>query len=136
MLIHLKIERYFQLNTLVLKKKHPFLLHGVASAEVLITDLNIDDIDILEAACYHTLGGVNISDLSKFTFISDYCEPLRKSVYSKKVYKILTRESDFEKAYYYTYVHLIGMLLKKEKIICPESLEGYNKALKLWKEKE
>ena len=118
------------------KKKHAFLLHGVASAEVLIRDLDINDIEILEAACYHTLGGVNISNLSKFTFISDYCEPLRKSTLSNEIHKILTKENNFEKAYYYTYVHLVKVLLKKEKIICHESLEGYNEALRLWKEKE
>ncbi|MCK4799252.1 MAG: bis(5'-nucleosyl)-tetraphosphatase (symmetrical) YqeK [Spirochaetes bacterium] len=123
------------INYFDFKKKHPILLHGAASSEIMITEFNIKDIDILEASNHHTTGGKNISRLSKYTFLCDYCEPFRTHRYSKKVYKILINEKNFEKAYFYTYVYLIKRLIKKHKIICHESIDGYNEALKLFKKK-
>ena len=115
------------------KKKHPVLLHGVASAEIIIKKLKINNKDILESVCNHTCGGSNMSDLSIFTFVSDFCEPLRKHYTSKKVYNIIVKEEELYKAYLYTYIFLIQRLLEKQKIIIPDSIDGYNFALKLYK---
>ncbi|MBN2546199.1 MAG: bis(5'-nucleosyl)-tetraphosphatase (symmetrical) YqeK [Spirochaetes bacterium] len=118
-----------KINYLKLKLNHPSLLHGAASAELMISKLKIKDEDILISACRHTLGGKNLSDLSKLTFISDYCEPLRNNPASRKVLKILVKERNLNKACFYTYHFLIEYLLKKNKIICPESIDGYNEVI-------
>lgn len=116
------------------KKKHPVLLHGVASAEIILNMYGIDNKEILEAICNHTCGGNDLSDLSIFTFISDFCEPLRKYPPSRKIYKIIVKEKKLYKAYLYTYIYLIKRLLIKKKIIVPDSIDGYNYALRLYKD--
>lgn len=127
-----KKRNIVKINYFEFKKNYPALLHGVASAEILFTKMNIDDYQILEAACYHTQGGPNISDLSKFTFISDYCEPFRNYVHAIKIRNIITNERKLNKAYYFTYTYLIQGLIKRKKIICPESIDGYNYSLKIY----
>ena len=114
------------------KKKHPVLLHGVASAEILNEKYGIENKEILEAVCNHTCGGSNISDLSIFTFVSDFCEPLRSYTPSKIVYKIIVKEKNLYKACLYTYIYLIKRLVNKQKVIIPDSIDGYNFSLKLY----
>lgn len=113
------------------KKEMPALLHGVASAELMITMLNIKDIEILESACFHTLGGEKLSKLAKYTFVADYCEPLRKNRASKKVLKLITKEKNFNKAYLATYQYMLIYVIKNKKIVFNETLSGYNEAIKL-----
>ena len=115
------------------KKNHGFLLHGVASAELLVRELNIMNKEILEAVCCHTYGGKSISKLSQFTFMADFCEPYRNYIPSKKVYKELIKNKNFYKAYYMSYLFLVKRLVKKRKTIILDTIEGYNEALILLK---
>jgi len=124
-----------KINYFDFKKEHPFLLHGVASSELIIRELSIYDKDLLEAVCAHTLGGEKISKLAMFTFISDFCEPRRNYVHAKVVQRMLIKEKKFNKAYFYSYFFLLYNLIRKQKEICPESIEGYNKAHKLYYKK-
>lgn len=112
------------------KRRYPSLLHGVGSAEIIIRELDIKNRHIISAIMHHTTGGRNLSKLAKYMFMFDYCEPSRKQNGSKKVFKILTGEKDFNKAYFETYHHLLGLLLEREKLICRESVDGYNDALR------
>ncbi len=130
-----KSRKIIDINYFDFKKEHVFLLHGVASAEIMYSVLDIRDEEILEAVCSHTLGGKNIGLLSKFTFMADYCEPLRTHHLSKEIHDILVYEKNFNKAYFYTYVYLIERILKKKNYLCPESIDGYNEALRIWKGK-
>jgi predicted HD superfamily hydrolase involved in NAD metabolism len=129
--IKFKNRKFFEIEYFEFKLKHPNLLHGVASAEIMHTLLNITNNDILKSACSHTFGGRNLSDLQKLTFISDYCEPLRNYPPSKKVHNILVKEKDLNKAYLYTYIYIIQRVTKKQKLICPESIDGYNEAVRI-----
>jgi len=115
------------------KKKHPGLMHGVAAAEILFKKYKINNLEILESVCYHTCGGSNITDLSIFTFVSDFCEPFRENQNSKNVYNIIVKENNLYKANLYTYIYLIKRLLQKQKVIVQDSLDGYNFALSLYK---
>lgn len=110
------------------KKRTPSVLHGVASAEILIREIGLSDIDIISAICSHTLGGKGLSRLSKYTFMIDFCEPLRKHNDADRIYKIISAEKNFDKAYYMTYVYQFEDLLRRNKEICIESVEGYNEA--------
>lgn len=121
----------FELQYFNFKKQHPFLLHGVASAELMIRDLNINDIELLKASCHHTTGGINLSAFCKYTYLCDFCEPQRKHSSSKKIRKILIKEKNLDKAYLYTYIYVFKWLLKQKKVICPESIDGYNEAVGL-----
>jgi predicted HD superfamily hydrolase involved in NAD metabolism len=122
----------FEVKYLDFKLKHPFLLHGVAAAEIILNDFLIDDPEILKAVCSHTSGGENLSDLSKFTFIADFCEPKRNYKHAKIISKMIVKEKNLNKAYFYTYYFLISNLIEKHREICKESIDGYNEAIKLY----
>lgn len=121
-----------EINYMDFKLKHPFLLHGVAAAEIILNDLSIDDPEILKAICSHTSGGEKLPDLSKFTFIADFCEPKRNYKNAKIIYNMVVREKNLKKAYFYTYYFLISNLIEKHKEICKESIDGYNESIKLY----
>ena len=124
------IERkIIKVKNLGFKLKHPMLLHGVASAEIIFIKFGITQKEILESACTHTLGGKKLSPLAQYTFMADYCEPLRNNATSKKIYRILIEQKKFQQAYFYTYYYMIQYLLKKKKTLSIESIRGYNEAL-------
>lgn len=59
------------------EKNKPSLLHGRAAAVVMKEKFGIYDKDILEAVAYHTVGIVNMCDLTKCLFLADKIEPGR-----------------------------------------------------------
>ena len=63
-----------------LEIKKPVLVHGRAAALLLKENFNIDDIEILDAVRYHTLGAEEMGPVLKVVFISDYLEPERKFI--------------------------------------------------------
>lgn len=111
------------------KRTTPTLLHGVASAELLIREFGNVPKDRIVAICSHTLGGQKLSRLAKYMFMFDFCEPRRRYKEAHKVFNTLIKEKDFDKAYLATYIYQIKDLLDKKKNICPESIEGYNEAI-------
>lgn len=111
------------------KRNTPTLLHGVASAELLLREFTDIPKDRIAAICSHTLGGQKLSRLAKYMFMFDFCEPRRRYKEAHKVFNILIKEKDFDKAYLATYAYQIKDLLDKKKNICPESIEGYNEAI-------
>jgi nicotinate-nucleotide adenylyltransferase len=122
----------YHVKFLHFKRENPVLLHGVASAEIMCRELGITDQAILQSACQHTLGGIQLSRLAKFTFISDYCEPLRSGQHAAKVRNSLVDERNFDKALFYKYYYIIQDFLGKKYKICVETVEGYNDAVKWW----
>jgi len=119
----------FEVKYVDFKKRFPFLLHGVASAEIMISELGISNISLLSSAVFHTTGGVNLDKLSKFTFLADFCEPTREFKEAKIVHKLITKKRDFDRAYFFSYRFIIEDLIRRMVEICPDSIEGYNEAL-------
>ncbi len=117
-----------EINYWDFKINFPFLLHGVASAEILIDKLDIIESDILKAIINHTTGGTDLDELSKLTFICDFCEPKRKYKEAKMVRDILAESNNLNRAYLATYKYILQDLLDRELKICPESIDGYNEA--------
>ncbi len=56
---------------------NPFLLHGRASAVVLVEKFNVSDEDVLSAISNHTLGCAGLCNLAKIIFVADKIEPGR-----------------------------------------------------------
>lgn len=54
------------------------LAHGLIGAELVKRELEIEDIDILNAIKYHTVGRKNMTDIEKIIYLADYIEPNRK----------------------------------------------------------
>ena len=121
----------FKINYFPFKKKMPFLLHGTAGAEILLKEYGLENKNILEAIIHHTTGGEKISLLAKYTFIFDYCEPLREDPDSVKIYHLLVKQKCFDEAYFMTYKSMLKYFISKKILICLESINGYNEALEL-----
>jgi len=59
------------------ENEHPFMLHGKTGAHLAKVEYGIEDIDILDAITYHTVGRPNMTLLEKIIFTADYIEPGR-----------------------------------------------------------
>lgn len=59
------------------EKENPFMLHGKTGAHLAKSAYGIDDIDILSAINYHTVGRPDMTLLEKIIFTADYIEPGR-----------------------------------------------------------
>ena len=58
----------------------PELLHGPAAAYLLARDFGLDEIDILEAVAYHTVGRPKMGKLDIIVYCADKIEPGRAHV--------------------------------------------------------
>lgn len=95
-------------------KDMPWGYHGLAAGNK-IKDFGIEDIDIINAIKYHTLGRKNMSMLEKIIYVSDFCEINRTHEGSKEVRDLVL--TDFNKAFLltleYTYKHTKDLNVKE-----------------------
>lgn len=61
-----------------LDKLVPQVYHGATGSIIARDEFKIDDIDILNAIRYHTIGRANMSTLEKIIFVADFSEPNRE----------------------------------------------------------
>lgn len=103
----------------------PQLLHGAAGALVAKDKFGVDDPDILEAICYHTVPKPHMCDLSKIIYVADKIEQTRTFSDVKEI-----REAVGDKSL----DHVFLMTLKRVKLshilnnkpLHPASLDTYN----------
>lgn len=74
-------------------RSQPELIHSFLGAEVAKREYQIDEIEIINAICYHTTGRVNMSILEKIIFMADWIEPNRKEAESVIVLRRLAYEN-------------------------------------------
>ena len=100
-LISLMDEKDYELY-----KDMPWGYHGLAAGNK-IKDFGIEDIEIINAIKYHTLGRKNMSLFEKIIYVSDFAEINRTHEGSKEVRELALK--DFDKAFLltleYTYKH-------------------------------
>jgi nicotinate-nucleotide adenylyltransferase len=73
---------------LPLEQEKPGLLHGWAAAQVLRSDFQVTDPELLEAVEFHTFGRVGMSDLAKVIYVADKIEPGRSHVNQEYLEKL------------------------------------------------
>ena len=103
----------------------PQLLHGAAAALVARDKFDVNDEQILEAICYHTVPKPHMSNLSKIIYVADKIEKTRTFGDLKEI-----REAVGKKPLDYVFL----MTLKRVKLahilnnkpLHPASLETYN----------
>ena len=59
------------------ERENPGLLHAKLGAHLAKTEYGVDDMEILDAICYHTTGRKDMTLLDKIIYIADYIEPNR-----------------------------------------------------------
>jgi predicted HD superfamily hydrolase involved in NAD metabolism len=105
--------------------KNPQLLHGAAAALIAKDKFKIQDEDILEAVCYHTVPKPGMSDLAKIIYVADKIEPTRIFDDVKEIRDAIGKES-LDKVFLMTLKRVKLSHILNNKPLHPASLETYN----------
>lgn len=103
------------------------LLHAIAGAAFIRSELGITDEDVINAVRYHTTGRAGMSLLEKVVYIADYISADR-DYNGVEDMRRLSRTS-LEEAMLFALKFTVCKLAEKEKPICPDSVECYNELI-------
>lgn len=105
-------------------------LHAPVSAYLAKTEFNVDDIEILSAIRWHTLGKTQMTTFEKIIFLADKIEPnMRPAEYRKEMFEILKNENGLNKALLKCFEETIKSLVNRKLTICHITIDVYNELL-------
>lgn len=107
-----------------LKQWNSEILHGIVGAELIRTELNIQDEEILDAVREHTIAGLNMTMLSKILFMADFLE-LGRNFPNVWNYRELVF-TDLDAAVASQLHNTLKFLVNKKEKIFPQSVINYN----------
>lgn len=116
------------------EKGNPSVLHQMSGAAYCRAELHIDDAEILGAIRYHTTGKAGMTLLEKVLYTADFISAER-SYPDVDIMRELAAES-LEKAMLYSLKYTINDLVKREKLIHPDTLNCFNDIIENYIEKE
>ena len=120
---HLKIPHFEDIC-----KCEPALLHSFVSARLARDIFGIKDKEILSAISEHTLGSLQMTQLSKILFVADISSKDRKY---KDAFVIRTLAmQDLEKALLYAANRKLWFTIDSQKWLCPAGIELWNHLIK------
>ena len=108
-------------------KHNPSLLHSFISADIAKREFRVTDPDILTAIALHTLGGRNMSMLSKIIYISDSVSFDRRYPGVKQLRRLAY--SDINAAVREAMANKIYYVIKKKFWLHPAAAEAWNSIL-------
>ncbi|MDR1616827.1 MAG: bis(5'-nucleosyl)-tetraphosphatase (symmetrical) YqeK [Syntrophomonadaceae bacterium] len=111
----------------------PHLLHAPVGAYLAQLHYNVDNPEILQAISYHTLGGLDMSILSKIVYLADKIEPGRRHPESRQLREISYKGLD--EAMLYSLESTIINCIVKKSIIHPRTIIVYNHFLRIIRNK-
>lgn len=100
------------------------LLHAVAGAQILSEKFGIDDIEVLKAVRYHTVGSAGMSRLAQIVYLADLTSEDRDYKDVKKYRKYA--HTSLEKGMYEALRYSIADTACKGNTIPVSTLEAYN----------
>lgn len=106
-------------------KDYPNVWHSFVGAYVAKTKYNIQDNEVLDAIKYHTTGKINMNNLEKLIFVSDYIEKITRNYESMIETRMIAYKS-LDDALVKTLSDTIEYLKKEEKAIYSLTLDTYN----------
>ena len=107
------------------------LWHAVAGAYFIKTEFRIEDIDILNAVRFHTVGRAGMSLLEEIVYMGDLISADRDYKDVDKIRKLAY--TDLNAAMLEAFAFSIKSVVKKGGFIPPCTTEGYNFYLRLQK---
>lgn len=107
------------------ERSQTVLLHGKIGLYIAENKFGIIDEEVLQAIALHTTGGANMSELAKALFIADMIEPLREYPEAEIVRKYAVGKS-LSAIMLKAYECKLEDLLVRQRLIHPQSVEGYN----------
>lgn len=106
-------------------------LHAPGSYYIAKTVFGLEDTEMLSAIRWHTLGKIDMTDFEKIIFLADKIElRTRSEEYRNKITKDLYSENGLNKAILECYKETIKSLADRNLVICPLTVEIYNKLQK------
>lgn len=105
----------------------PDLLHAPVGAYLLMTELGIDDTEILQAVKVHTLGALEMSTLDKIIFLADMIEPGRDFPGLERLQCLAGR--DLDRAMLFGMDSTIRYCLEQSRMLHPLTIRVRNKFL-------
>ena len=102
----------------------PPLWHGFAAAQYIQDKLSIQDQQIIDAVCYHTVGRANMSTFEKIVFLADLTSAERDYPSAAKVREIVDRSLD--EGMKASLLFTMQQQLTREGPVCPQTCEAYN----------
>ncbi|MCH5462723.1 HD domain-containing protein [Lactobacillus sp. LC28-10] len=119
----IKAIKHFQLDPDLVNWNNA-IWHGIVGAELIKSELDITDEDILDAVRYHTTGNRYMTKLAQIIYMADYIEPARDFDGVEKA-RLLTSQS-LELAVAYQTKHTLLYLLENNQRIYPKTIDTYN----------
>ena len=111
--------------------KAPKVLHAPVSAYLAETLFNVDDVEIIDAIRFHTIGRVGMSDFDKIIYLADKIEPeTRKEACFEALRKELKSTGSLDKTLLLCSKMTIKSLLDRNLNINFQTIELYNYLLK------
>jgi predicted HD superfamily hydrolase involved in NAD metabolism len=100
------------------------LIHGPLGAEIAKLEYGIEDIEILDAIRYHTIGREDMSILDKIIYIADYIEPERNFKGVEEVRELAF--VDIDQSIIMSIEKTISFLIENNKLIHPDTIKARN----------
>lgn len=98
--------------------------HGIAAASYMHAELGIDDMDVLSAARWHTVGRAEMSRLEEIVYMADLISADRTYRDVERFRKMA--QNDLDKAMFCAFAWAIESVLKKETPLPVTTVEAYN----------
>ncbi len=106
-------------------EREPQLLHGAAGARIAKKKFEIEDEEILEAICYHTVPKPKMCDLAKIIYVADKIERTREFNDIKAIRDEIGKES-LDHVFLSTLKRVKLSHILRNRPLHPSSLETYN----------
>lgn len=105
-------------------RSSPQLLHAIAGRCWLVSELNIQDDDILNAVRYHTTGRAEMSLLEEIIYLADLTSSERD--YEDAIYTRDLVDESPEKGLLHSLSYTITYLARMQRLVCPDTIWAYN----------
>ena len=110
------------------------LWHAVAGAYLLKTEFGVEDIDILNAVRYHTVGRAGMTRLEEIVYLGDLISADRDYKDVDKMRRLAY--TSLNEAMYEGFAFAIRSVVKKGGVIPVCTIEGYNFYTRLYREEK
>lgn len=120
----LKMCEQLQIETDPICRLQPWLLHGRLGAHKAIVDYGVEDREIFQAICCHTVGREGMTMLDKVVLLADYIEPGRNFEGVEEIRRMAAK--DIDGAILLALDSTIGFELKKGSLLHPDTLKTRN----------
>jgi len=117
-----------QLPVTEIEMRTPILLHAAIGAAMLPEQYQIEDEQIRQAICFHTVGGPAMTDLDKIVYLADMIEPGRRYPGVDELRR-LTAIKTLDQVLLAAFNQSIAFVLNKNNVIHPDTVAARNEIL-------